>query len=159
MGFHLEGANGSQTAAERRGMKQAKVSDGTAHASLVFDGASCVGWCQFGPTATLPRIKNRKAYDRAAAPLPDWRITCFFVAATHRHQGVARLALKGALTQIAILGGGSVEGYPDDTSGQKFSSSFLWGGTVAGFETQGFARLRPIGKTRWVVGLTVPAAG
>ena len=74
---------------------------GTALAALVFDGAACVGWCQFGPTATLPRIKNRKEYDRSLTALPDWRITCFFVAATHRHQGVARLALKGAVAQIA----------------------------------------------------------
>ncbi len=40
-------------------MKAARVADGTAHAALAFDGPDCVGWCQFGPTDTLPRIKNR----------------------------------------------------------------------------------------------------
>ena len=156
MSFHAEGANGTQTPAERRALKEAKVRQGTAHAALVFDGAACVGWCQFGPTATLPRIKNRKEYERDLTTLPDWRITCFFVGSSHRHQGVARLALTGAVAQIAALGGGRVEGYPDDTSGQKTSSSFLWGGTLSNFEDQGFARLRPVGKTRWVVGLTLP---
>ena len=87
--------------------------------------------------------------------LPDWRITCFFVAQSHRRRGVATLALQGALTQIAALGVGLVEGYPDDTASQKTSASFLWGGTVATFEAQRFTRLRPIGKTSWVVTRTV----
>ena len=80
--------------------------------------------------------------------LPDWRITCFFVAQSHRRRGVATLALQGALTQIAALGVGLVEGYPDDTASQKTSASFLWGGTVAAFEAQRFTRLRPSGKTQ-----------
>ncbi len=83
------------------------------------------------------------------------RITCVFVGSTHRHRGVAHLALSGALNQIRALGGGAVEGYPDDTSHQKTSSSFLWGGTLSAFEAQGFTRLRPIGKTRWVVALNL----
>ena len=53
--------------------------------------------------------------------------------------------------------GGTVEGYPDDTSSQKISSSFLWGGTLANFEAHGFTRTRQIGKTRWVVAQTLPA--
>ncbi|MEO8244466.1 MAG: GNAT family N-acetyltransferase [bacterium] len=155
MGFHALPQGGYASAAASRAAKHASVVAGTTHAALVFDGAACVGWCQYGPAASLPRIKNRKEYERAAAPLPDWRITCFFVGSTHRHKGVARLALAGAVAQIAALGGGKVEGYPDDTSTQKISSSFLFNGTLASFEAQGFSRLRPIGKTRWVVGLEV----
>ena len=158
MAFHPEGLSKDHTPDDRRALKQARVADGTAHAALVFDKDACVGWCQFGPTATLPRIKNRKAYDAAALPPPDWRITCFFVAKSHRGHGVARTALAGAVSLIASLGGGRVEGYPDDTAAQKTPSSFLWGGTLASFAAQGFTPLRPIGKTRWVVGLTVPAS-
>ncbi len=157
MAFHPEGLTKSQTPADRRALKEAKVRDGTAHAALVFDGAACIGWCQYGPTTTLPRIKNRKEYDKAAAIPPDWRITCFFVSQSHRHQGVARLALAGAVDQIAAKGGGTVEGYPDDTSAQKISASFLYNGTLPCFTALGFTPLRQIGKTRWVVGLTVPA--
>jgi GNAT superfamily N-acetyltransferase len=158
MAFHPEGLSRQHSPADRRALKEARVRDGTAHAALVFDGPACVGWCQFGPTATLPRIKNRKEYDRAASPLPDWRITCFFVAQSHRRQGVAILALQGALTQIAALGGGVVEGYPDDTANRKTSASFLWGGTLTAFEAQGFTRQRLIGKTGWVVARTVTDA-
>jgi GNAT superfamily N-acetyltransferase len=83
--------------------------------------------------------------------LPDWRITCFFVGRTHRHRGVAEAALAGALEEIARLGGGLVESYPEDTDGRKVSGSFLNNVTVAMFERHGFVRDRQIGKHAWVV--------
>ena len=87
--------------------------------------------------------------------MPDWRITCFFVGRTHRHGGVAGIALAGALAEIARLGGGSVESYPEDTRDRKVSGSFLHNGTVAMFEHYGFTRSRQIGKHRWVVSRVV----
>ncbi|GEM_PF-3954612 len=117
---------------------------------------SCVGWCQFGPTEELPRIKYQKAYRQGLHELPDWRITCFFVGRTHRHLGVAGIALAGGLAEIARLGGGSVESYPEDTSDRKVSGSFLHNGTVAMFERHGFTRSHQIGKRRWVVSRLIP---
>jgi GNAT superfamily N-acetyltransferase len=121
-----------------------------AHAALVFDGADCVGWCQFGVPDELPRITSRTAYQDGLDRLPDWRITCFFVDKAHRGEGVAAAALAGALDEIRRLGGGIVESYPDEVV-QKTSASFLHNATVAMFERQGFERVRKIGKNRWVV--------
>ncbi len=118
---------------------------------LVFDDHRCVGWCQFGSPEELPRIKHQKAYREGLRELPDWRITCFFVGRANRHRGVADAALAGALAEIARLGGGTVESYPEDTSDRKTSGSFLFNGTVAMFERHGFTRSRQIGKHRWVV--------
>ena len=117
----------------------------------MFDGVTCVGWCQFGPTEELPRIKSRRAYREGLTALPDWRITCFFVDKAYRGKGVAAAALEGALQEIARLGGGTVESYPEDADGRTVSSSFLHNGTVPMFERQGFERTRRIGKNRWVV--------
>ena len=33
-------------------------------------------WCQFGSPAEVPRIKNRKEYDKQLDEPPDWRIAC-----------------------------------------------------------------------------------
>jgi ribosomal protein S18 acetylase RimI-like enzyme len=151
LGFHEEGRNGAHTPAERRVLKQTRVREGRAHAALVFDGERCVGWCQFGATDELPRIKHQKAYREGLGALPDWRITCFFVGRTHRHRGVADAALAGALAEISGLGGGIVESYPEDTAGRRVSGSFLHNGTVAMFERHGFERVRRIGTHRWVV--------
>src|SRR5215470_10515749 len=112
LSFHAEGGERGKSAAERRSTKEARVREGRAHAALVYDGPRCVGWCQFGPTAELPRIKRRKAYEEDLTEPPDWRITCFFVDRAYRRRGVAEAALAGALQQIARLGGGTVESYP-----------------------------------------------
>lgn len=150
MGFHGEGlAKDEDRVAVNRARKLARVAAGTAHAALVFDGDSCIGWCQFGPTPELPRIKSRAAYDRSCTTLPDWRIACCYVAKGHRRQGVAHAALEGALRLIAELGGGVVEGYPEPAG--AVPAGFLYNGALSTYEQLGFQRDRLIAKHRWVV--------
>jgi len=151
MAFHAEGVGRSKTVAQNRSEKECRVRKGRAHAALVYDGANCVGWCQFGPPDELPRIKHKRAYLEGLATPPDWRITCFFVDKKYRGKGVASAALAGALRDIARLGGGTVESYPEAVEGRSVSASFLYNGTVSLFERQGFARTRRLGKNHWVV--------
>jgi hypothetical protein len=87
MGFHPEGL--SRDSAElNRDRKLARVRAGEAHAALVFDDdGACLGWCQFGPPAELPRDRvialhaRRLAFDHPfrhqarvelEAPVPDY---------------------------------------------------------------------------------------
>lgn len=150
MGFHPEGVGKDTTAALNRQRKLDRVRAGTTHAALVFDGEECVGWCQFGPTEDLPRIKSRAAYEATASePPPDWRIACCYAAKGHRRQGVATTALAGALDLIAGLGGGVVEGYPEPAG--AVPAGFLFNGALSTYEQLGFTRDRMIGKHRWVV--------
>ncbi len=151
MWYHQTDQSGKESPAARRKAKEHLVRAGQAHAALVFDGDDCVGWCQFGPTNELPRIHNARAYLAADPVLPDWRITCFFSGKGYRGQGVASVALKGAIAQIKQLGGGRIEGYPEDIAGRKASPAFLFNGSLAMFERNGFKRSRLIGKHKWVV--------
>src|SRR6478672_8504789 len=112
MGFHPEGVGKETTAKLNRKRKLDRVRAGTAHAALVFGGDDCLGWCQFGSPAELPRIKSRAAYEKGAGEPSDWRIACNFVGKGNRRKGVATTALAGALELIAGLGG-TVEGYPE----------------------------------------------
>jgi GNAT superfamily N-acetyltransferase len=146
MGFH---SDDSREPAVNRERKLSRVRAGTAHAALVFDGADCVGWCQFGPPAEVPRIRNRLAYEKSLSALPDWRIACTFAGKGHRRHGVATAALTGALELIAGLGGGRVEGYPEDAA--AVPAGFLFNGALSMYEKLGFVRDRKIGKHRWVV--------
>jgi GNAT superfamily N-acetyltransferase len=149
MAFHPEGVGKDTTAAMNRERKRARVGEDTAHASLVFEGDACVGWCQFGSPDELPRIKSRAAYERTATKPPAWRIGCCYVAKGHRRQGVAAAALAGALDLIADLGGGVVEGYPEPAD--SVAAGFLFNGALSTYEQLGFTRDRMIGKHRWVV--------
>jgi GNAT superfamily N-acetyltransferase len=155
MAFHAPEAGRAGVVGQHRSEKEARVREGRAHAALVYDGTTCVGWCQFGPTEELPRIKHQRAYREGLASLPEWRITCFFVDRSCRGKGVAATALVGALQEIGRLGGGTVESYPEDVEGRSVSSSFLHNATVAMFERLGFRRTRRIGKSRWVVAKVV----
>ena len=151
LAFHAEGAQKFTSADEARAVKQALVRRGEAHAALVVEAGAVVGWCQYGRSPELPRIKNKRAYDKSLTALPDWRITCFFTGKGYRGTGVSEAGLVGALDLIAQAGGGSVEAYPEDTDGRKVSGSFLWNGTLGLFERHGFRRDRQIGKFKWVV--------
>jgi GNAT superfamily N-acetyltransferase len=155
MEFHPEG---KERGSHRRGQKERRVREGTAHAALVYGGATCVGWCQFGPATELPRIKHLRVYSQEQGQPPDWRITCFFVDKEHRGKGVAAAALAGALHEIARLGGGTVESYPEDTVDRRVSAAFLYNSRLAMFEHQGFQRVRRLGKNHWVVAKQVPAS-
>jgi GNAT superfamily N-acetyltransferase len=156
--FHLGPDEGKRGAAAYRAMKEARVREGRAHAALVFDGADAVGWCQFGPPAELPNIRSKKTYEEGLRQLPDWRITCFFIDRERRGDGIATLALHEALRYIAQLGGGTVEAYPEDYTGEKTSSSFLCSGTLGMFEKSGFRKTRKIAMRRWVVVRKIPPA-
>jgi hypothetical protein len=156
MGFHPEGGDKQPAAGSKRDQKLERVRAGTAHAALVFDGDDCLGWCQFGSPAELPRIKSRAAYDKGAGEPPDWRIACNFVGKGNRRKGVATAALAGALELIAGLGGGIVEGYPEHAG--SVPAGFLFNGAVSTYERLGFVRDRQIGKHRWVMVRRVESA-
>lgn len=146
--FHQKGTG---TAEGNRTEKQCMVREGRAHAALVYDGSNAVGWCQFGTPDELPRIKHRREYESGLEQLPDWRITCFFVDKDYRGKGVASKALEGAIQEIARLGGGVVESYPQDMDGRKTAPGFIYNGTLSMFERHGFTKTRQLGKSHWVV--------
>ena len=97
----------------------------------------------------MPRIKSREAYAKGQTTPPDWRIACCYVGKGHRRQGVAAAALAGAVDLMAGLGGGTVEGYPEDAG--PVPAGFLFNGALSTCEKLGFIRDRKIGKHRWVV--------
>jgi hypothetical protein len=154
--FHTFVAEKSHTAEGNRALKERLVSEGRAHAALVFDGDVAIAWCQYGSPAELPNINHRKEYEALLDRLPDYRLTCFFVDKNCRRRRVAAAALQGALDLIALSGGGLVEAYPQDTEGQKVTASFLYSATRSLFEQAGFSYVRPKGKKHCVMRKVIP---
>ncbi len=151
MGFHPEGLD-RESAEANRDHKHALVRRGEVHQVLVYDGDECVGWCQYGTPAELPRIQNPKAYDKDLDALPDWRIGCIFTGKGHRRAGVARAAVSGVLAAIAEAGGGLVEAYPEQVEDRKpQQGAYFHTGPESLFAELGFERDRRIAKWRWVM--------
>ncbi|WP_328332966.1 GNAT family N-acetyltransferase [Kribbella sp. NBC_00382] len=153
--FHTMKDEKTYDAEDNRALKQRLVEEGRAHAALVFDGDEAVGWCEYGLPAELPNINHRKEYDALLGTPPDYRLTCFFVDSRYRKQGVAAVALRGALELIAQAGGGIVEAYPQDTGGKQITASFLYSATRSMFEDAGFTYVRPKGKNHCVMTKTI----
>ncbi|MFK0073745.1 GNAT family N-acetyltransferase [Arthrobacter woluwensis] len=155
IGFHEEGATRDASCNRRR--KYERVLAGSTHAALVLEGALCLGWCQYGATSEIVRIKNRRQYEASQyGSLPDWRIGCVYARPGYRRQGVAAMALDGALQMIAAAGGGTVEGYPEPAG--VVPAGFLFHGALSTFEQAGFVFDRMIGKHRSVVRTTISTA-
>ncbi|WP_298339093.1 GNAT family N-acetyltransferase [Ferrimicrobium sp.] len=134
-----------------RTLKEQLVRDGRAHAALVFDREGrAQGWCQYGAAHELD-LKHSREYRKDPPPSAKWRIACIFVDKRHRGEGIARIALAGALGEIAVRGGGLVEAISETTTGRQAQSRFLFSGTVELFETLGFSRVRQVGKHAWIV--------
>lgn len=156
IGYHPECG---QKGISYRAVKEQRVKSGRAHHALVVDeDGAAQGWCQWGDTEELSNLKHRREYDKDPPPLPDWRITCIFVDKKHRGQGIARMALEGALTQIADQGGGLVEAISEVTAARQAQGRFLFSGTVELLEEYGFRRVRQVGKHAWIVSRYVSPA-
>ncbi len=134
-----------------RALKEQLVKSGAAHASLVIDDDGLAqGWCQYGPTQSLD-LRHRREYEKDPPPPARWRIACIFVDKRHRGEGVARMALEGALRQIAARGGGLVEVISEVTSGRASQDRFLFSATAELFEEFEFSRVRQVGKHAWIL--------
>jgi GNAT superfamily N-acetyltransferase len=151
MGGYPEGLSRTDPGVNRAN-KYRRVHEGAAHSALVFDEQGrAQGWCQYGDAEELARVKYRRAYEADAPSPPDWRIQCFYVDPRHRGQGIARVALEGALEQIAERGGGLVEAISEVTTGRQAHGRFLFSANVELFEQYGFARGRQLGKNAYLV--------
>ena len=130
--------------------KETLVRQGRAHAILVYDGKTPVGWCQYGSKDELPRIDAGRNYRKAGPPVEAeklWRITCFFVDRAYRGKGVAKVALKAALESIKRQGGGVVEAYPVVSRKMAAVPEWRWFGTPSMFRRERFRTVAPLGTS------------
>ncbi len=152
------GLSAEQRSALNRKDKEALVRESRAHAILVYDGKSPIGWCQYGKREELPRIDARRTYREATVPDQTetlWRITCFFVAKGHRGKGVAKFALHAALASIRRQGGGTVEAFPVVSEKMAAVPEWRWFGTLGMFRREGFKTIAPLGTSGVLVRKTI----
>ena len=155
IGFHSEYQRG---VSDPRTLKEELVRSGRAHASLVFDEDEVAqGWCQYGSPEELG-LKHHREYAKDPPPPAQWRITCIFVDKRYRKHGYAKVALAGALDQIAAQGGGVVEGYPHEIGEKRMSNSFVYNGTRTMYEQAGFEFIRSKGLKNTVMRRTIRSA-
>jgi GNAT superfamily N-acetyltransferase len=133
----------SRAEANRREMKTL-VDGGEVTGLLGYRDGEPVGWVSLGPRERYAKLE-RSPVMRAVDDKAVWSVICFVVPSPHRHQGVARALLKGAIAYARRKGVRLLEAYPVDRRGAARDDS-LWFGTRRMFEHEGFevvARRKP----------------
>jgi GNAT superfamily N-acetyltransferase len=114
------------------------IRSGTTHGILAFVGNEPVGWCNFGPRTSFPRLDRSRTLQCDDAP-HVWSVPCFFVVRGFRGKGVATAMLAHAVRAMARRGVEIVEGYPvKPNKDGKYIPAFSWTGTRELFKGAGF---------------------
>lgn len=124
------------------------VESGAVFGALAFDGDEPVGWCNVGPREDFERLQRSRVL-ATPAPAP-WAVTCFYIPAARRGQGVASALLRHAVDLARRHGVPALEGYPVEPSrgAARIPAAFAWTGVRSLFERAGFRDVTPPGGTR-----------
>jgi GNAT superfamily N-acetyltransferase len=102
---------------QRKAAMRKLVSGGTPIGVVAYDGDEPVGWCSIAPRETYVKLERSRTMPRATPPsTATWTVFCFFLARSHRQQGITRALLRGAIVYARAQGAEVIEGYPFDTA-------------------------------------------
>ena len=137
-------ANGN---AGNRAELEALVRSGQPTGLLAHRSGDPVGWVSVAPRSQHVRIAGPDAVDDGT-----WSITCFYIDAQHRGEGIGAALLAAAADHAFDAGATAVEGYPVEPDGRIANASGFTG-LRAMFEAAGFGETGRF--DRWAA---VPAA-
>jgi GNAT superfamily N-acetyltransferase len=107
---------------------------------LAYAGDQPVGWCALAPRTTYLRL----AKSRILKPVDDqsvWSVVCFFVARTHRRQGVTARLLQAAIDYARQQGAHILEAYPVEPKDANAPAPFIFPGVASTFRQAGFVEV------------------
>lgn len=146
-------------AAGRDGRKatfKAIVERGPPPGVLAYDDDVPVGWCAVSPRREQPVIER----SRMTAPIderPAFAITCFYVRAGRRRQGLMRPLIQAAVALARSQGASLLEAYPNDPRpAQKVDNAYR--GLAACFREAGFVEVARRSPVRPIMRLGLPSA-
>lgn len=109
-----------------------------------YRGDVPVGWVSLGPREDYAKLQ-RSPVMKPVDEQPVWSVICFVVPSEHRHRGVAKALLAGAVEYARNRGVTLLEAYPIDKP-DRIADDSLWFGTKSMYDAAGFeevARRRP----------------
>ena len=126
----------------RQAMK-AIVESGEVPGILAYCEGKPVGWCSVAPREKYGSLERSPVLKRPDNT-PVWSMVCFYVAKSHRGQGVAEALIEGAVEYVSNQGGKVIEAYPTQPSRDRLAPVSSYMGAPAMFERAGFVEcVRP----------------
>jgi GNAT superfamily N-acetyltransferase len=130
-----------RSAADRRAGLKGLVDSGSPPGILAYAGDEPVAWVSIGPRDSFPSLERSRTLKRVD-DRPVWSIVCFFVAKTHRGQGLMVELLRGAVAYAVSQDAQIVEGYPVDPGEERVdggSAGFM--GLISAYRKAGFVEV------------------
>jgi GNAT superfamily N-acetyltransferase len=133
----------------RRALRRLVQSDEPPGLIAWVDGEPA-GWIAIAPRAAYRRL-DRSRILKPVDDRPDvWSVPCFFVARTHRRQGLTVALLEAAVDHAARRGAKVVEGYPVEPAAPQ-ADVFVYTGLASAFRRAGFREAARRSPTRPVM--------
>jgi len=124
-----------------RASLRALIDDDECPGMIAYVDGVPVGWCSVGTKESFGRLRRSKPLtpaDTDPSPGATWATLCFYVIPAHRHRGVARALLQGAMTRAQQSGATAYEVYPVGTEGRALANDSAYPGTDQMLEGLGF---------------------
>jgi GNAT superfamily N-acetyltransferase len=123
-------------ASNRRALRRI-VEAGDEPGVLAYLGRRPIGWCAIAPREVYGTLARSRVLGRVD-DRPVWSVSCLFVLAPYRRQGVSSRLLEAAVALAARRGARVVEGYPVEPSMKRMPDPFVWTGLPSAFVRAGF---------------------
>jgi GNAT superfamily N-acetyltransferase len=123
---------GERTATENRKLRDSLCDRNEYDGYLLYVDGAPGGWCQVGPRDRLEKLVRQF---QLSPDSKTWAITCFFIAPTHRRQGLASYLLEAMLEDLCTRGVKRVEAFPKRGAGDVRE---MWNGPELMFLEAGF---------------------
>ncbi len=119
---------------------------------LAYANDEPVGWCAIAPRELLLGLERYRKLARIDEA-PVWSVTCFFIDAAFRRNGLTLGLLRAAVQYAAANGARIVEGYPVEPT----ATSYTYMGSPSTFAGAGFRDVTPGGRERLIYRYEIPA--
>ena len=130
------------------------IESGVVPGILAYDGTDPVGWCAVAPRDELESL-NRSRILKRLDDVPVWSITCFFIAKSHRNQGMMEHLIRAAVGHVKAKGGKVVEAYPHTTVTDRLAAVSVFTGLPEPFERVGFQVCKQASKAKVIMRLAI----
>ncbi|MDD2695522.1 MAG: GNAT family N-acetyltransferase [Anaerolineales bacterium] len=126
---------------------KAIIDSGEVPGILAYHGKQPVGWCSLAPRTTFSALERSRVLKRVDDQ-PVWSIVCFFIARSHRRQGVTLGLLQAAVEYARQQGAAILEGYPVEPKEGQTADVFAFTGLASAFKKAGFVEVLRRSPTR-----------
>ena len=127
----------AQKGAGNKRALHARVRAGEMPGLIGYAGSAPVAWCAVEPRERYPRLADSRIL-KPVDDRPVWSVTCLYIRADHRRQGLSPQLLRAAADHARAHGATMIEGYPHDPGAERMGAAFAWTGFASAFLAAGF---------------------